>query len=135
MPTRRNTVYYIARYEDAVKIAREAKRIGWVDGASSLMDELDVNQYTTARVFNDRNSATDWLVERIKAGKAFFGVGDLIEMVTVGPRGRCRYCSCGGEKKLRSWHVEPDENGDHRYDEHHHDDCWIEGYEYTGEAA
>jgi len=113
-------IYYIARYEDAAKIAREAKRIGWQEGASSLMDELDVNQYTTARRFADLDAAEAWLIERIKAGKTFFGVGDLLEVRSVEPADRCRYCQCDGERRERSWHVEEDG----RYDERGFDDCW-----------
>jgi hypothetical protein len=85
-------------------------------------------------VFNERNAAEAWLIDRIKAGKTFFGVGDLTEMVTVKFPNRCRFCTCDGEKRLRHWHVEADEDGGGHYDEHHYDDCWAEGYE-DAEAA
>lgn len=138
MPTRRNTVYYVARYEDAAKIRREAKRIGWTEGDGSLLDELDVNEtrYIAGRVFNERRDALAWLTDRIKTGKTFFGCGDIIEMVTVKPGNRCRYCACEGEKKERSWRVEVDSEGvGDLCDEHHYDDCWGEfGYETRAAA-
>lgn len=91
----------------------------------SLLDELDVNdiRYSTAKRFNDRREAEAWLIAAIKANKTFFGVGDLIEMCTIKPANRCRECTCGGERRERSWHVE--ESG--RLDEHHFDDCFMEG--------
>src|SRR4029077_12695743 len=96
----------------ATKISREAKRIGWQEGASSLMDELDVNQYTTARKFNERRDAIEWAAAAIKAGKTFFGVADLTEMCTITPPNRCRICTCEGERRERAWHVELDDIGE-----------------------
>ena len=115
-----NTVYYVARYEDRAKIDKEAKALGWDEGVGPLMDMLDVNQYTTARKFNERSDAEKWLIERITAGKTFFGVGDLTELCTIKQLHRCRICTCDGKRRERSWHV--DQDG--RHDEHIFDDCF-----------
>lgn len=134
---KRHTTYYVARYEDAAKIRREATRIGWTEGDGSLLDELDCNdfKYLTGRVFNERRDALAWLTERINAGKTFFGCGDIIEMVTVKSGNRCRYCTCDGEKQERRWRVEVDSEGaGDLCDERHYDDCWGEyGYGVAAE--
>lgn len=86
-------VTYVALYEDSAKVEAAATAAGCPkDG--SFLDYVEASEHRTAKRFVKMESAVEWLVAEIKAGKSLFGVGEVVTQEEVTKR--CKYCTCGG---------------------------------------
>jgi hypothetical protein len=96
---------FCARYEDLVKLKREAELCDWDDGYASLIDRLPPKKFMTVKEFVGKDSAVAWLDKQVNAYKTAFGQGEIIEFESVPIGKRCDYCTCGGERRVHRYIV------------------------------
>ena len=100
--------YFVVFYEDSAKLdAAIGARL--VDPDAEGLHDYAQDHCVTRQRFESLDAAVKWASKRVAGKATIYGVADVREIKLVGPRARCRYCTCMGKCLVRHWHV--DETG------------------------